>query len=80
MGEGDLMDSLWWAGIEPGTIGDIIRCRGIGDMGSAGDQDLLLMSAIELVDFHHLEDAAQARSLHWLNKLALDRPGVFLSL
>ena len=80
MGHEDFMDTLWWADIKPDGIGTIMNSRGSHDIGSVKDQDLVLISAIELVDFHYLEDAAQARSLHWLNKLALERPDVFASL
>ncbi|KAJ6440855.1 pentafunctional AROM polypeptide [Purpureocillium lavendulum] len=80
MGHEDFMDSFWWANIGPDGVEDMIDLRGRVDMTSATDQELLLTSAIELVDFHFLEDAAQTRSLHWLNRLALDRPRVFSTL
>ncbi|PNY29463.1 Pentafunctional AROM polypeptide [Tolypocladium capitatum] len=80
MGHEDFMDTLWWADIKPDGIASIVDSRGDHDIGGVRDRDLVLISAIELVDFHYLEDAAQARSLHWLNKLALERPGVFVRL
>lgn len=79
-GNEDFLDSLWWTDIDAIKFEDLVRCRGVGDMSCIKDHDLLLMSAIELVDFHYLENAAQVRSLHWLNKLASERYGVFLTL
>lgn len=80
MGREDLKDSLWWADIESDEIGKMVPTRGVQHLDNIKDQDLLLLSAIEMVDFGQLEDAAQARSLQWLNRLALDRPIVFADL
>ncbi|KAH0600615.1 hypothetical protein MHUMG1_01613 [Metarhizium humberi] len=76
----DFMDSLWWSDLKPEAISDILDSRGVQGVDNMKDKDLLLISAMELVDFHSLEDAAQARSLHWLNSLAEARPFVFTSL
>lgn len=80
MQEDDFIDCLWWSDLNPESIADILASRGVQDIDSMKDTHLLLISAIELVDFHYLEDAAQARSLHWLNYLAEARPTVFTSL
>lgn len=80
VGHEDLVESLWWSDMTPDGISGIIEIRGGHDLDGFRDQDLLLMSAVELVDFHHLEDAAQTRCLNWLNKLALARPGAFINL
>ncbi|PNH54630.1 hypothetical protein VD0003_g2884 [Verticillium dahliae] len=50
------------------------------DLSRANDQDLLLNTAIELVDFRYLEDAIQDRTLRWLALLAKARPTVVLHL
>ena len=44
------------------------------------DKELLLIAAIGLVDFVHLEDPTQNRGLQWLNQVAIDRPTVILHL
>ncbi len=44
------------------------------------DKDLLLNTAMELVDFQYLEDAVQNRTLQWLNDLATARPAVVMHL
>ncbi|KAK4144136.1 uncharacterized protein C8A04DRAFT_11820 [Dichotomopilus funicola] len=44
------------------------------------DKDLLLNTAIELVDFACLDDAVQLRSLRWLQRVAVERPGVAVHL
>jgi len=79
-GHEDFMDSLWWADFGPDGFEDMIDGRGPSGMSGAKDQDVLLASVIELVDFHFLQDAAQTRSLQWLNKLASNRPRVFVTL
>ncbi|UNI16248.1 Ras GTPase activating protein ira2 [Purpureocillium takamizusanense] len=80
IGHEDFMDSLWWADSGRNGLADMIDTRGASDTSAAKDQEVLLAAAIELVDFHLLEDAAQTRSLQWLNKLASDRPRVFVTL
>ncbi|EFY84834.1 putative neurofibromin [Metarhizium acridum CQMa 102] len=76
----DFMDSLWWSDLKTEAISDILDSRGVQGVDNMKDKDLLLISAMELVDFHCLEGAAQARSLRWLNSLAEARPVVFTSL
>ncbi|KAK3397174.1 putative RasGAP group protein [Sordaria brevicollis] len=50
------------------------------DLNYIKDQDLLLNTAIELVDFQYLEDAVQNRTLMWLNVIATGRPSVIMKL
>lgn len=80
VGHEKFMDGLWWAEVGADGIGSLVGCRGGHDVDSAEDQHLVLMTALELVDFGYLEDAAQARSLWWLDKLALQLPGVLVKL
>jgi neurofibromin 1 len=81
MQEEDFVDTLWWSDVESESLSGILGSRRrVQGIESVADNDLLLISAIELVDFHYLEDAVQARSLHWLNYLAEARPAVFTSL
>ena len=82
----ELREHLWAAGItvtdaameaaeDPGAL------RAAQDhIHRLGDRDLLLNTAIELVDFQYLEDAVQHRSLRWLNQIALARPTVLMHL
>ena len=76
----ELRDSLWHAGISPSGIADLTSVRAVQDMGSVKDKDLLLNTAMELVDFQYLEDAVQSRTLHWLAELASARPAVVMHL
>lgn len=80
VGHEDLRDSLWLAGINPDGINNMAGSYGRQDIKNIKDKDLLLIAAIELVDFQYLEDVAQARSIQWLNELALARPTVFIQL
>ena len=72
----ELKDSLWLAGINPGSFSMQQNLWSIRDVHAMGDKDLLLSEAIELVDFHYLEDAVQGRILQWLNELAISRQPV----
>ncbi|KAK3950236.1 hypothetical protein QBC32DRAFT_376735 [Pseudoneurospora amorphoporcata] len=54
--------------------------RGPKGLAYIKDQDLLLNTAIELVDFQYLEDAVQNRTLMWLNEIAVGRPSVIMTL
>ncbi|KAL1842978.1 hypothetical protein VTJ49DRAFT_3455 [Mycothermus thermophilus] len=90
----ELREHLWAAGInvrgvggdEDGASGggsglaDLLTLRAQQDLSRLKDKDLLLNTAIELVDFQYLEDAVQNRSLQWLNRIAVARPGVVLHL
>jgi neurofibromin 1 len=76
----ELRDSLWLAGINPGVLPDVAHSRSTQSLTVTKDKDLLLNTAIELVDFRYLEDAVQSRSLGWLNEVAIARPAVALHL
>jgi neurofibromin 1 len=76
----ELRDGLWSVGINPSGLADVGSLRVAQELGSMKDKDLLLNTAIELVDFQYLEDAVQNRNLQWLNEVALARPGVILHL
>jgi neurofibromin 1 len=82
VGHAELKNSLWQAGVDtPGsTVATAVSIRGIQDLSSIKDKDLLLNTAIELVDFQFLEDAVQNRTLQWLHELASLRPAVITHL
>ncbi|KAF7549990.1 hypothetical protein G7Z17_g6012 [Cylindrodendrum hubeiense] len=80
VGPDELRDSLWSAGINPGEVNTVLRSRELPEIGAIQDKNLLLMTAIELVDFQYLEDTVQTRSLQWLNELATQRPSVAVHL
>lgn len=77
----ELKDSLWLAGISPEeadvALGTTQDNRNVDNFE---DDELLLITAMEMVDFQFLEDTVQARSLQWLNELAQARPQVMLHL
>lgn len=76
----ELRDSLWLAGISPGVLAPVAHPRASGSLPTTKDKDLLLNTAIELVDFRYLEDAVQHQSLEWLNEVATARPAVVMHL
>lgn len=76
----ELKDVLWQAGINPDILPDVSQPRPAQDLTAMKDKDLLLNTAIELVDFQYLEDAVQSRSLQWLEELATVRPAVVMHL
>lgn len=76
----ELKDCLWQAGINPDVLPDASQPRLAQDLPAMKDKDLLLNTAIELVDFQYLEDAVQTRSLQWLEELATVRPAVVMHL
>jgi neurofibromin 1 len=78
----ELREHLWAANINVSSaaLSDPGVLRAEQDMAQLKDKDLLLNTAIELVDFQYLDDAVQNRSLQWLNRVALGRPGVALHL
>ncbi|KAL2257760.1 hypothetical protein VTK26DRAFT_9213 [Humicola hyalothermophila] len=91
----ELREHLWTAGInvvvnaaemgddgsaEQAPGGRDMWARSMQDLAQLKDKDLLLNTAIELVDFQYLEDAVQNRSLQWLNQVALGRPAVVMRL
>lgn len=73
-------DNMWLAGINPEGISGMLEGSRRRHAEVMEDRDLLLLSAIELVDFQYLEDTVQARTLLWLNDLALSRRTVFAYL
>lgn len=76
----ELRDSLWLAGINPGVLSDAAHSRSTRGLATTKDKDLLLNTAIELVDFRYLEDAVQNKSLEWLNEVATARPAIVMHL
>ncbi|CAK7197774.1 5'-3' exoribonuclease 2 [Sporothrix eucalyptigena] len=76
----ELKDSLWHVGINPASLPSLSRVHAIQDVSVMKEKDLLLNTAMELVDFQYLEDALQNRTLSWLNDLAKEKPNVILHL
>lgn len=77
----ELKDTLWLAGIKPpSSMAGVQKGRTPEKLSTVKDKDLLLNSAIELIDFGYLEDAVQSRTLQWMNELASGRPNVILHL
>lgn len=76
----ELRDTLWFAGITPGLLPDTGNLRSTESIAATDDKDLLLNTAMELVDFRYLEDAVQNRTLQWLNEVAIARPAVIMHL
>ncbi|KAM0278007.1 hypothetical protein ACHAO9_012333, partial [Fusarium lateritium] len=72
----ELKDSLWSAGFSLDDFGLTNGMRKIPDVETMADNTILLITAIELVDFQYVEDSVQTRSLDWLNELAKQRPNV----
>ncbi|EJT70411.1 hypothetical protein GGTG_11435 [Gaeumannomyces tritici R3-111a-1] len=76
----EVKDSFWVAGVNPTGLDRSASIRNVRDVATMKDKDLLLNTAIELVDFQYLEDAIQNRTLRWLNELAVERTGVIARL
>ncbi|KAK9779340.1 putative GTPase-activator protein for ras-like GTPase [Seiridium cardinale] len=76
----ELKDALYLSGLHPSSVASLGRVRSLRDFPWMKDKDLLLNTAIELVDFQYLGDAVQNRTLLWLNELAMARPSVILHL
>lgn len=77
----ELRDALWLAGVNPPSSPmSAQKARSMEKLSAIKDKDLLLNTAIELVDFQFLEDAVQSRMLGWLNELAIGRPNVIMHL
>ncbi|KAI1644280.1 uncharacterized protein F4817DRAFT_225030 [Daldinia loculata] len=76
----DLKECLWSAGINPLNVANLGPTRNLHELDSVKDKDLLLSTAIELVDFQILDEAIQTHTLAWLNDLASGRPTVVLHL
>lgn len=76
----ELGETLWQASIDPGALPEVAHARSVKSLATAKDKDLLLNTAIELIDFRYLEDAVQNKSLEWLNEVARARPAVIMHL
>ncbi|KAI5862275.1 GTPase [Durotheca rogersii] len=76
----DLKECLWSAGINPVGVANLGPTRSLRDLEDVKDKDLLLNTAITLVDFQVLDDTVQTHTLTWLNELATGRPAVVLHL
>lgn len=76
----ELKDALYLSGLPPSSMASLGRARSLRDLAPLKDKDLLLNTAIELVDFQYLEDGVQSRTLLWLNELATGRPTVAVHL
>lgn len=76
----DLKECLWSAGINPLSVANLGPSRSLGDLDGVKDKELLLNTAIELVDFQVLDESVQTHTLVWLNELATGRPAVVLHL
>lgn len=77
----ELRETLWQAGIKPPTSPTgVHKARSMERLVAVKDKDLLLNTAIELVDFQFLEDAVQGRLLQWMNELVVGRPAVIIQL
>lgn len=50
------------------------------DLNALKDKELLLNTAIGLVDYKSLDETVQGRGLHWLRRVSLERPTVILHL
>lgn len=72
----DLEEALWLAGVNPAGCSSLLFARNFSNAGPYNDGDLLLMTAIELVDFQYLEDGVQERTLRWLTELCSHRPAI----
>ncbi|KAH7320318.1 hypothetical protein B0I35DRAFT_451128 [Stachybotrys elegans] len=70
----EVKDGLWLAGIGADAATSLQDVQGLQDIQSFKDNELVLICAMELVDFQYLEDAIQTRCLRWLNVLAKARP------
>ncbi len=76
----ELKDSLWHVGISAASLPSLSQVHSMQNMAAMKEKDLLLNTAMELVDFQFLEDALQNRTLVWLNDLAREKPNVILHL
>lgn len=80
VGQEELKDSLWHAGINPDEFGQAQDPRDCRDVKDFKDDDLLLVTVMEMVDFQFLEDTVQTRTLLWLNRLAKARSSAIIHL
>lgn len=75
-----IKECLQSAGISTTTVTNLMVERNIRHTEHVGDEDLLLHTAIQLVDFQNLDDDNQTHILSWLNELAIERPAVVIPL
>ncbi|KAI1816647.1 GTPase [Poronia punctata] len=76
----EIKECLWLAGFNPASVVNLTLERDIRHTEVISDQDLLLHTAIELVDFQDLEDDVQTHILVWLIELAGERPAVVIPM
>ncbi|KAI1341677.1 GTPase [Xylariaceae sp. FL0016] len=76
----DVKECLWSAGINPILVANLRPTRSIEDLKVVKDKDVLLNTAIELVDFQTLDDDIQTQTMSWLSELAGERATVILYL
>ncbi|KAK7980760.1 hypothetical protein PG989_013217 [Apiospora arundinis] len=80
VGADELKETLWQSGINPMTVMTMPQVRANPGLSMVKDKDMLLNTAIALVDFQYLQDSVQHRTLMWLNELAAIRPTVVAHL
>ncbi|KAI0403526.1 GTPase [Xylaria palmicola] len=73
-------ECLWSAGINAASAANLTFDRNIRHTEHIKDKELLLHTAIQLVDFQNLEDDIQTHILMWLCDLAIERPAVIVPL
>jgi neurofibromin 1 len=76
----EVEETMWLAGVNPAGCSALLFPRRFGHAGLHEDSELLLMTAIELVDFQYLEDSVQERTLRWLTELCNHRPMIATKL
>jgi neurofibromin 1 len=76
----ELKETLWIAGVYSEAVDDLLSSKSVDSIQGLDENELVLASAIELVDFQYLEDSVQARRLQWLNELAKTRRSVIVPL
>lgn len=72
--------NLWLAGINGDRSNSPEDVLAMVDLDAIKDKELLLNTAISLVEFRYLEDSVQNRGLIWMNQIAITRPTVILHL
>lgn len=79
----ELRDYLWPLGeglTTSGALPPLAQMHQLQDVSRMADRDVLLNTAMELVDFQYLEDGLQNRTLVWLSELAREKPNVIVHL
>jgi neurofibromin 1 len=76
----ELKETLWMAGVYSEAADELLAVQSVDNVRGMDENDLILVSAIELVDFQYLEDSVQARRLLWLNELAKTQRSVIVPL